>query len=90
MVDLTVEEAEARMADGDHVATCRPHPFMNVVVARPRSEIIETFKRNGVQEAGPNATSEGYGLYTHDEEGRLFVAVKAATRAPRTGGDGGE
>ena len=73
---MTIEEAERQMADGEYVGTCRPQAFMNVVVAYPREVVLETFRLCGVQQSGPNATSDGYGLYTEDADGRLFVATK--------------
>lgn len=87
MENLSVEEAERMLPDGEYVGTCRPQPFMNVIVAYPRSEILNIWRRHGVQRAGPNATSDGYGLYTNDGE-RLFIATKTAT--PQPAADPGE
>lgn len=74
--DLTYEEAEALLAEGDRVHTFRQSSVALIGADWDRADILEALRTRRVQEAGPMAVRMGHGLVLQDDRGLLFVATR--------------
>lgn len=75
-IPLTVEQALARMPDGDRVHTVRQSGLVLLGASWDRDDLIAHLRQFGVEVAGDNAIERGHGLVCVDDSGPLFIRTR--------------
>lgn len=73
---LTPEQAQELLPDGDTVHTFRNGPGMLIGADWPKSRILDRFRTHGVELSGQNARTLNHGLVSTDDTGPLFIETR--------------
>lgn len=82
-VIVPLEEAIRRLPDEETIYVVSPVSGgrIHLGASWPREELIEALREHGVEESGPVAKSEGFGMVFHDGHGWLFIKTKGEARS---------
>jgi hypothetical protein len=78
---VSLEEALARIGDGEHIHTFRSSAIALIGADWERERLIEEIKKRGVEDSGPSATAMRHTLVMFDEAGPLFIEAAPAPEA---------